>query len=123
MLGRKLKFEPVFNGPSRGDRILRHDATIPLYFHIEILPRQDRPTEIENVSKPFRLEPMVEIIGDISLQDARFAITEGAAAIDEFLRDVSYFGEVKMRRDLFAAWQDETRECRGMRAEKRFEFM
>jgi len=121
--GYKLKFEPVVNRPSRSDRILRHDATIPLYFHLEIVPWQDRPAEIEDVSKAFRLETVIEILGDVSLQDACFAITEGAATIDELLRDVSHFGQVKVRRNLFAARQNETRERRGMRPEKRFEFM
>ncbi len=123
MPGHKLKFEPVVNRPSRGDRILRHDATIPLHFHLEIVPWQDWPTEIEDVSKAFRLETVIEILGDVSLQDACFAITEGAATIDELLRDVSHFGEVKVRRNLFAARQNETREGRGMRPEERFEFM
>jgi hypothetical protein len=121
--GHKLKFEPVVNRPSRGNRILRDDATIPLHFHLEIVPRQDWPTEIEDVSKAFRLETVIEILGDVSLQDACFAITEGAATIDELLRDVSHFGEVKVRRDLFATWQIEPREGCGMRPEERFEFM
>jgi hypothetical protein len=121
--GYKLKFEPVVNRPSRGDRILRHDATIPFYFHLEIVPWQDRPAEIEDVSKAFRLKTVIEILGDVSLQNACFVITESAAAIDELLRDVSYFGEVKVRRNLFAARQNETREGRGMRSEEGFEFM
>ena len=121
--GYKLKFEPVVNRPSRSDRILRHDATIPLYFHLEIVSRQDRPAEIEDVSKAFRLETVIEILGDVSLQDTRFAITEGAATIDELLRDVSHFREVKVRRDLFAARQNKTRESRGMRPEEGFELM
>jgi len=121
--GYKLKFEPVVNRPSRGDRILRHDATIPLHFHLEIVPRQDRPTEIEDVSKTFRLKTVIEILGDVSLQDACFTTTEGAATIDELLRDVSHFGEVKVRRDLFATRQIEPREGRGMRSEEGFEFM
>lgn len=123
MPGHKLKFEPVVNRPSRGNRILRDNATIPLHFHLEIVPWQDRPAEIEDVSKAFRLETVIEILGDVSLQDACFAITEGAATIDEPLRDVSYFGEVKVRWNRFAARQNETREGRGMRPEERFEFM
>ena len=123
MPGYKLKFEPVVNRPSRGDRILRHDATIPFYFHLEIVPWQDRPAEIEDVSKAFRLETVIEILGDVSLEDACFAITEGAATVDELLRDVSHFGEVKVRRDLFATRQSEPREGCGMGPEERFEFM
>ena len=123
MPGRELKFEVVFNRPSRDNRILRDNATIPLHFHIEVLARQDWPTEIEDVSKAFRLETVIEILGDVSLQDACFAITEGAATIDELLRDVSHFGEMKVRWNLFAARQNETREGRGMRPEERFEFM
>ena len=123
MPGHKLKFEPVVNRPSRGDRILRHDATIPLYFHLEIVPRQDWPAEIEDVSKAFRLETVIEILGDVGLQDACSVITEDAAAIDERLRDVSYFGEVKVRWNPFAARQNETREGRGMRPEEGFEFI
>ena len=122
MPGHKLKFEPVVNRPSRGNRILRDDATIPLHFHLEIVPWQDRPAEIEDVSKAFRRETVIRIPGHIGLQDACFAITEGAATIDELRRDVSHFGEMKVCRNLFAARQNETREGQWMRAEKRFEF-
>lgn len=108
MPGHKLKFEPVVNHPSRGDRILRHDATIPFHFHLEIVPRQDWLTEIENVSKAFRLETMIEILGDVSLQDACFAITEGTAAINKPFRDVPDLGDMEMGRDLLAAWEDKT---------------
>ena len=121
--GYKLKFEPVVNRPSRSDRILRHDATIPLYFHLEIVPWQDRPAEIEDVSKAFRLETVIEILRDVGLQNARLAITEGTPTINELLRDISHLGQVKVRWNLFAARQNETRERRGMRPEKRFEFM
>ena len=62
MPGHKLKFELVVNRPSRGNRILRDDATIPLHFHLEIVPWQDRPTEIEDVSKAFRPETVIEIL-------------------------------------------------------------
>ncbi len=74
-------------------------------------------------AKRFALETVIEILSDVSLQDACFVITEGAATIDELLRDVSHFGEVKVRWNLFAARQNETREGRGMRPEERFEFM
>jgi len=121
--GYKLKFEPVVNRPSRSDRILRHDATIPLYFHLEIVPWQDRPAEIEDVSKAFRLETVIEILGDVCLQDARPAITEGAATINELLRDISHLGKVKVRWNLFAVRQNETREGCGMRPEEGFELM
>lgn len=123
MPGHKLKFELVVNRPSRGNRILRDDATIPLHFHLEIVPWQDRPTEIEDVSKAFRPETVIEILRDVSLENARLAITEGAATIDELFRDISHLGKVKVRWNLFAARQDETREGRGMRPEDRFEFM
>ena len=122
MPGHKLKFEPVVNRPSRDNRILRNDATIPLYFHLEVVPRQDWPTEIEDVSKAFRPQTVIRIPSHISLQDACFVITEGAATIDELLRDVSHFGEVKIRWNLFAARQNETREGHGMRPEERLEF-
>jgi hypothetical protein len=57
------------------------------------------------------------------LQDACFASTEGAATIDELLRDVSHFGEVKVRRDLFAIREIEPRESSRMRPKERVEFM
>jgi len=97
VFGRKLKFEPIFNHPSRGDRILRDDAAVPLYFHLEILARQDWSTELEYISKAFGLETVIEILGDVGLQHAHLALAESAATIDELLRDVSYFGEVKVR--------------------------
>ena len=123
MLGRKLKFEAVFNRPSRDNRILRDNATIPLHFHIEILARQDWPAEIEYVSKAFRLETVIEVLRDVSLENARLALTEGAATINELLRDVSHLGEVKVRWNLFAVRQNETQEGRRMRAKEGFEFI
>jgi len=57
------------------------------------------------------------------LQDARPAITEGAATVDELLRDISHLGQVKVRWNLFAVRQNETREGCGMRPEEGFELM
>ena len=52
---------------------------------------------------------MVEIVGHVGLQDARFALAKGAAAIDKFLRDMPDFGDVKMRGDLLATREEEAR--------------
>jgi len=101
VFGRKLKLDTVFNRSPRDNRILRDNATIPLKLDVEILARQDWPSEIEYVSKAFRLETMVEILRDVGLQNARPAITEGAAAVDELLPDISHLGEVKVRWNLF----------------------
>ena len=111
MFGLELKFEPVSNCPSRGNRILRNDTTIPFHFHLEIIARQDRPAKIENISKPFGLEPVIEIVGDINLQDAGFAFAKSATAIDELLRDMADLGEVEMRRNLLATRQGEMRDA------------
>jgi hypothetical protein len=64
---------------------------------------------------------MLEIAGHISLQDARLALAKGAAAIDKLLRDVPYFGDVKVGRDLLTARQDEAWKGLGMRAEDGFQ--
>ena len=102
---------------------MRDDAAIPFHFHLEIITRQDGPAQVEDIGKPFGLETMIQIVGDISLQDACFAIAKGAAAIDKFFRDVADLGEVEMRRNLLATRQGEVRMQSGMRAEKRFQFM
>lgn len=121
--GRELKFELVSGLPRRRDRILRDDAAIPFHFHVEIIARQDRAAEIQDVGKTPGFEAMIEILGDVSLQHARFAFPEGAAAIDKLLRDVSNFGDVKVRGYPLAIRQNKAGKRCGMRAEGRFEFV
>ena len=66
---------------------------------------------------------MIEILRDVGLQNARLAITEGTPTINELLRDISHLGKVKVRWNLFAVRQNETREGCGMRPEEGFELM
>ena len=122
MFGPELEFKPAFQRASRSDRVLRNDAAIPFQFHLELIARQDGSAEIENVGKPPGLESMVEILRDVSLQDARFAFAEGAAAIDELFRDMTDFSDVKMRRYLLAARQDKSGKRFRLRAEESFQF-
>ena len=122
MFGPEFEFKPAFERASGSDRVLRDDAAIPFQFHFELIARQNGSAEIENIGKPPGLKSMIEILRDVSLQDARFAVAEGAAAIDELLCDMPDFRDVKMRRDLFAARQDKTGERFRLRAEESFEF-
>ena len=123
MPGGELKLEPVLNRPRRGNRVLRDDTAVPFHFHLEIIARQDWATEVEDVSETAGVKTMLKIIRDVSLQNARFALAKGAAAIDKLLRDVSDLREVEMGRDELAVGQDETRKGSGMGQENGFEFV
>ena len=123
VLAAELKLEPIINRSSGGDRILRDNAAIPFHFHVEIVARQDRLAEVENIGEPPSRQAVLEIIGDISLQHAGFARAESAAAIDKLFRDVSNLSEMEMGGNLLAAWQDKTRACLRIGAEQRFQFM
>ncbi len=115
----ELEFESVAHHAASRDRILRDDAAIPFHFHLEIIVRQDGPTEVENVGEAFCIESMVEIVRHKRLEDAGLARAESAAAIDKFFHDVADLRKMEMRRDLFAMRQNETRKAVGMRAEER----
>ena len=122
MLGRKLKFESVLTRARRGNRVLRHYAAVPFQLDREIVAGQDSVAEVEDVSETAGGKTMVEVISHVRLDNARVLLAKGAAAIDEFSRDMSYLGDVKMGRDEFAVRQQEAREGTGVSTEKRFQF-
>jgi len=122
MLRGQLKLEPVRHRSTRGDRILRDDAAIPFHFDFKIVAGQNRPAKVDNIGETSGFEAMLEIIRDIGLQDAGVAVAEDATAIDKLFRDMADFGNVKMRGDLFAVRQEETRLGGGMTAQQGFEF-
>ena len=58
---------------------------------------------------------MVEIISDVSLQEASlFGLMKQAAAIDEALSHMHHFRKMKMSWNLLAIRQNETRESAGL---------
>jgi hypothetical protein len=123
VLGGELKLEAVLTRPCRGNRILRDDAAVPFQLDREIVAGQNSAAEVEDVSETAGGKTMVQIISHVRLDNARVMLAKGAAAIDEFPRDVSDLGNVKMGRDDLAVRQPEARGGRGMGTEKRLQFM
>jgi len=71
------------------DRILRRHAAIVFHLHLEIVARQDTRAEVENLRESLRVEPMIDVAGDVRLEEACFLrIVDGAAAVDEAFRDM-----------------------------------
>jgi hypothetical protein len=106
----KLKVDEVTPDSRIHDRILRHDAAIVLDLNLHVLTRKNLRAEIEDHRESPGRQPMIEIIAKPGLKQADLGpVVHNAAAIDEALRDVSDFRDMKMRRDLIAIGQVETR--------------
>ncbi len=106
----KLKVDEVTRDRCIHDRILRHDAAIVLDLNFQVITRKNLRAEIEDLREGPGRQPMIEIIAKPGLKQADLGpVVHNAAAIDEALRDVSDFRDMKMRRDLIAIGQVETR--------------
>src|SRR4051794_16097812 len=62
---------------------------------------------------------MLDVLADVGLEQDRLAFSQDATAIDEVLRDVSDFRDVRMRRDVIAVRQDKPRKTVRMTFEER----
>ena len=94
--------------------VLRDDATIVFYFHVELIVREDSAAELEDLREAVRAEPVVDIAADVCLKNHRFVSPGEAAAVDEVFDDVTYLGDVGMRRNDISIWQDKARKRVGM---------
>ena len=117
----KLEVEAFAGELRRGDGVLRDDAAIVFHFHFEIVVRKNLVPEIEDRRETPGGEAVLEILRDVSLEQAGVSgRVQGAPAVDEALCDMSDFRDVKVRRDLVAIRENKTRENVGMRAEDSF---
>src|SRR3954447_2979868 len=53
-------------------RILRDDATIVFYFHVQMMVWQDSGAELKDFREAVRAQPVVGIAADVGLKDDRF---------------------------------------------------
>ena len=93
------------------------------HIHIKIFGFQKAGGLIEDPEQFFGGEPVLEVIGDPSLEAAERVGTEGAAAVDVFFVDASHFGDVSVSRDLSSVWKNETEIPVGVRGQQRFKFV
>ena len=91
------------------DRVLSDDTAIVFHFDFKLVVRQDALAKRENLGKPIRPEPMLEIASDVRLQQDRLTPARHSAAIDEALYHVPDFSDVGMRRNKIAIRQNKTR--------------
>lgn len=103
------------------DRILRHYTTIVFDLDLQLVVGQDAPAEFQDFGKTARLQSMVRVAADVSLEQNRFTFSSNTAAINEVLHDVPDFGDVSMRRNLLAVAQHKTGERFGILFEHRAE--
>ena len=81
--------------------------------------RQHLLAELKDLRESPGVQPMIDVVRDVSLQQAGIVrVMQFAAAIDEAFRHMPDFGDVEMRRDLVAIRQDETRKRVGMQRER-----
>jgi hypothetical protein len=94
--------------------ILRDDATIVFYFHVELIVRQDSAAEMKDFREAIRAKPVLDIAADMRLKDNRFVPPREAPAVDEVFHDVTDLGHMGMRWNGISIGQDKTRENVGM---------
>lgn len=95
-------------------RILRDDATIVFYFHVELLGRQHSGAELKDLRETVGAESVVDIATDVRLKDDRFISSGEAAAVDEVFHDMTNFSDVGMRGNDISVRQDKTGKRAGV---------
>ena len=101
------------------ERILGRYAAIVFHLDVEILAGQDSLPKVQDLRKSRSIQPMIDIVGHIRLQQASVLdVVQRPAAIDKALRHVADLRDVKMGRDHIAIGQDETRRGVRVSAEK-----
>ena len=108
-----------------GHRILRDDATIIFYFHVELIVWQDSAAELEDFCETIRAQPVLDIAADVRLKDHRFVPAKETATVDKVFHYMTNLGHVGVRRNRISIGQDKTRKRVGMLSEnfsKRSEF-
>jgi hypothetical protein len=98
-------------------RILRDDATIVFYFHVELIIRQDSGAELKDFRETVCAEAMLGIATDVCLKDDRFIPSGKAAAVDEVFHHMTNFSDVGMRGKDISIGQDKTRKRVGVLSE------
>jgi len=94
--------------------ILPDDAAIVFNFNVQLIIRQYPITQIQNLSEPFGIEPMIDVGHDMRLNHGSVCFPGNSAAIDEPFRNMSYFSHMRVSRDMLAVRKYKTRKCFGM---------
>jgi hypothetical protein len=94
--------------------ILRNDATIVFYFHVELIVGQDSAAELKDFRKAVRPQPVLDIAADVRLKDRGFVPAGEAAAIDEVFHHVTNLGHMGMRGNDVSIGEDKTRKRLGI---------
>lgn len=85
------------------DRVLRYAAILVFDSNVHILVRQDFATEVENLHEAICIEPVINIVSNVSLEQADVrGVVQRPAAVDEALRDMADFRNVKVSGDVIA---------------------
>lgn len=99
-------------------RKLRDRAIFVLHFDPQVVVRQDAIAELENLRQGAPIQSVVDIVRHPSLEQAGIRrVMQCAAAIDESLRYMADFGDVKMGWDCVSIRQDKLRERLGVQRE------
>lgn len=82
------------------ERILRRDAAIVFDLYLHVLRGQYRFSEVEDFRKGGGIEPVLETVRYVGLEQAGIpSIVQYAAAVDEALRQMTDLSDVEMSGD------------------------
>src|SRR3989440_2302292 len=98
--------------------ILRDDATIVFYFHVELVVRQDSAAELEDLREAVRSQPVIDIAADVRLKDNRFVLPHQTTAVDKVFHHMTNLGHVGVSWNGISIGQDKTRKRVGILFEK-----
>ena len=105
------------------DWILSYDTTIVFHFDIQTIVRQDSITQLQDLGKTFRSEPMFDVVAHVCLKRNRFCFAGHTAAINKGLHGMAYFGHMRVRRDMIAIRQNKPRRSLRMLSKDRFQII
>lgn len=97
----QLQLDDVAVQPRLRDRILGDNAAVIFYFDVEIVVWQHLIAELEDLCERARVQPVVDIIRHIGLQEAGVRrVVKHSSAINKSFCYVPHLCDVEMRGNL-----------------------
>ena len=96
------------------DWILCYDAAIIFDIYIQVRPRNDAISQLQDFREAVRSKPMIGVTADMCLQDDLFFLPGQSAAIDEVSNYIPNFSDVGVCRDVITIRQNKSRKPPGI---------
>jgi hypothetical protein len=96
------------------DGILRYDTTIVFDVYIQICARNHAISQLQDLRKAIRSEPMIGVIANMRLEHDLLLFSGESATIDEVPDQMSNFSDVGVCWDVITIRQNKSRKSPGI---------